>query len=48
VISGLASVSAYNQQIKKFWNEIGADWQEHERTLTKDPRKTEQGQADDR
>ena len=37
-ISGLASVRAYNQQIKKFWEEIGADWQEHERMLAKDPR----------
>jgi Lecithin retinol acyltransferase len=37
-ISGLASVLAYNRQIKKFWDEIGVDWQKHEQTLAKDPR----------
>jgi hypothetical protein len=37
-ISGLVSVFAYNRQIKKFWEEIGVDWQKHERTLAKDPR----------
>jgi len=38
VISGFASIFAYNQQIKKFWHEISDDWQEHERMLTRDPR----------
>jgi hypothetical protein len=45
VISGLASIFAYNQQIKKFWDEIGDNWHEHERMLMKDPRNKPPGQA---
>ena len=37
-MSGLAFIFADNQQIKKFWDEVGDDWQQHERTLTRDPR----------
>ncbi len=28
----------YDAQIKRFWNEIRADWRAHERMLTEDPR----------
>jgi hypothetical protein len=44
VISGLASIFAYNQQIKKFWGEISDDWREHERVLMKDPRNKQPSQ----
>jgi hypothetical protein len=47
-ISGLASAFAYNRQIERFWDEIGVDWQKHERTLTKDPRNKQPRQAGDR
>jgi len=30
--------TTYDAQIKRFWNEIRADWQAHERMLTGDPR----------
>jgi len=30
--------ATYDAQIKRFWNEIRADWQAHERMLTGDPR----------
>jgi hypothetical protein len=45
VIPGLASIFAYNQQIKKFWDEIGDYWREHERMLIKDPRSKQSGHA---
>jgi hypothetical protein len=48
VISGLASIFPYNQQIKKFWGEIGDDSHEHERVLTRDRRNRAAGQARDR
>jgi Lecithin retinol acyltransferase len=45
VISGLASIFAYDQRIKKFWDEIGDNWHEHERMLMKDPRNERLGEA---
>jgi hypothetical protein len=44
-ITGLASIFAYNQQTKKFWNEIRVAWQEHEQALAKDPRNRQPGKA---
>jgi Lecithin retinol acyltransferase len=34
----VATIGAYNYQIKKFWEEIGPLWREHERLLSEDPR----------
>lgn len=38
---GLASLGVkvtYDDQIRRFWNEIRAGWQAHERVLEEDPR----------
>jgi hypothetical protein len=40
---GLASIFAYNQQAKKFWDEIGVAWKEHEGALAKDVRNRQPG-----
>jgi hypothetical protein len=34
----VAAVTEYNHQIKKFWDEIGPQWREHERILSEDRR----------
>jgi hypothetical protein len=34
----LGAVGMYNRQIRKFWKEIGPQWQAHERALADDPR----------
>jgi hypothetical protein len=38
VAVGVAAIVAYNHQIGKFWREIRADWEAHERLLDGDPR----------
>lgn len=32
------SIGTYNGTIKRFWEEIGPQWREHERALSDDPR----------
>ncbi len=38
VIASLAAKFTYDNQIRRFWNEIRDDWQAHERMLAEDPR----------
>jgi hypothetical protein len=38
VAASLASIFAYNDQIRRFWREIEKDWRAHERMLDQDPR----------
>jgi Lecithin retinol acyltransferase len=35
---GYAAIATYNDQIRRLWNEIGDEWQAHERMLDEDPR----------
>ena len=34
----VATIGTYNNQIRKFWQEIGPQWREHEKGLDEDPR----------
>jgi hypothetical protein len=34
----VGTIGTYNHQIKKFWDEIGPQWRDHERALAEDPR----------
>lgn len=38
VAVSLAAIFTYNHQIRRFWQEIEADWRAHERMLDEDPR----------
>lgn len=38
VTASLAAIFTYNDQIKRFWDEIHDDWFAHERTLDENPR----------
>jgi hypothetical protein len=38
VVLGGTAIWTYNHQIKRFWEEIGPQWREHERALADDPR----------
>ena len=45
-VGALASVGVkftYDDQIRRFWKEIRADWQAHERMLAEDPRNGQAG-----
>ncbi len=38
VVLGGTAIWTYNHQIKRFWEEIGPQWRDHERALDGDPR----------
>jgi Lecithin retinol acyltransferase len=38
VVLGGAAIWTYNHQIKRFWQEIGPQWRQHEHALDDDPR----------
>jgi len=38
VVLGGTAIWTYNHQIKRFWEEIGPQWRDHERALDDDPR----------